>query len=427
MQVRAGVLLCSLLLIASKVSIGQSQPAQSDRQLSVAQIVRQTSDAVVQVVTFDKSGNELALGSGFVVFADGKIVTNHHVIKGAHSAIAKLANGSFFPVDGVLAADIDRDLVLLKVAGKGLPFLTLDSSTGLEVGDQVVAIGSPLGLEGTVSDGIVSAIRDETPNKSWIQTTAPVSHGNSGGPLLDMRGNVVGVITWGVNLQQGQNLNFAIPSDEVKSLLLAQGALTSIESIGQSQNQIAEGARPTSSAVGEATPPEQTESAQDAGEQHAIEQLRAIAEAIKTCPPDVYKLPPSVTYAGWDFLVTDGPPLNVVWDVKPVSSARARYLGTIEYTFPFSEMPPADLCKRLRISKSHCEFAYESFENDYQREDAYPWQYRFEFDVTPHGLEFLRAFTKTKQTEGESWVPGGPGVCGKRAIGSVLGSTGPSQ
>lgn len=191
----------------------------ADVQLSVADVVKRTSDAVVQIVVSDETGHETALGSGFLIFADGKIVTDHHVIKNASSAIAKLANGSFFTVAGVVASDPERDLAVLKVSGKNLPFLSLADTQALKVGDHVIAIGSPLGLEGTVSDGIVSALREESAGKSWIQTTAPVSHGNSGGPLLDLDGNVVGVITWGVNLQLGQNLNFAAPSNEVKLLL----------------------------------------------------------------------------------------------------------------------------------------------------------------------------------------------------------------
>ncbi len=208
----------------------QSQPA---KQLTIAEIVRNTGDAVVQIVVFDESGKEFALGSGFIVSADGKIVTNYHVIEGAQSAVAKLSNGAVFPVDGVLAADPDKDLAVLKVDGKGLPFLKIASTESLHVGDHVVAIGSPLGLEGTVSDGIVSAMREESPRKNWIQTTAPVSHGNSGGPLLNMDGSVIGVITWGVNTEQGQNLNFAIPSDEVNAVLFMPLELSALESVAK--------------------------------------------------------------------------------------------------------------------------------------------------------------------------------------------------
>lgn len=190
----------------------------SSAQESVAEVVRRSSDAVVLIVISNSAGQETALGSGFLISADGKIVTNHHVIKDAHSAVVKLSNGAFFPVSGVIASDVDKDLAIIKVSGRNLPFLELGDADNLHVGDHVLAIGSPLGLEGTVSDGIVSALRDVTKMK-WIQTTAPVSRGNSGGPLLDMSGHVVGVITWGVNLQLGQNLNFAATANEVKNVL----------------------------------------------------------------------------------------------------------------------------------------------------------------------------------------------------------------
>lgn len=206
----------------------------TEAQGGVADVVRRSSDAVVLIVISDSSGHETALGSGFLISADGEIVTNYHVIKEAHSATVKLANGAFFPVTGVLASDADKDLAILKVGGKNLPFLQLGDVNSLHVGDHVVAIGSPLGLEGTASDGIVSALRDAD-RMQWIQTTAPVSHGNSGGPLLDLNDRVVGVITWGVPL--GQNLNFAAPSIEVKALLvLAQQKAKPLASVG-SENE----------------------------------------------------------------------------------------------------------------------------------------------------------------------------------------------
>jgi S1-C subfamily serine protease len=188
-------------------------------QQNVTEVVKKSSDAVVLIVISNAAGEETALGSGFIISADGEIVTNHHVIKDAHSAIVKLSNGAFFPVSGVLADDSDRDLAIIKVNGKNLPFLPLGEIDKVKVGDHVVAIGSPLGLEGTVSDGVVSAVRDVN-GKKWIQTTAPASHGNSGGPLLDMSDHVVGVITAGVNPELGQNLNFAVPCNDVASLVV---------------------------------------------------------------------------------------------------------------------------------------------------------------------------------------------------------------
>ncbi len=184
-------------------------------QDTTEQVVKKCSDAVVLIFVSD-SGKETGLGSGFIISPDGKIVTNYHVIKDAQKALVKLTNGAFFPVESVLVSDSVEDLAIIKVAGKNLPTLKIADSDTVQVGERVVAIGSPLGLESTVSDGIVSALRKEE-TASWIQTTAPVSPGNSGGPLLQLDGTVVGVIIWGLKL--GQNLNFAATSNEVSALL----------------------------------------------------------------------------------------------------------------------------------------------------------------------------------------------------------------
>jgi S1-C subfamily serine protease len=196
---------------------------------SVSEVVRHSADAVVLIVISDASGKEIALGSGFIISTDGRIVTNYHVIKDAKSAIVKLTNGASFTVDGIIAANSEKDLAIIKVPGRNLAHLEMANTGSIQIGDHVVAIGSPLGLEGSVSDGIISAIRDEGSNK-WLQTTAPVSHGNSGGPLLDMNGNIVGVITWGVNTQYGQNLNFAVPSDTLQAVLATSHAVISLGS-----------------------------------------------------------------------------------------------------------------------------------------------------------------------------------------------------
>jgi hypothetical protein len=203
------------VILGSLLAVLVSHPASQN----VADVVKQSSDAVVLIVISNSAGQETALGSGFLVSADGEVVTNYHVIKEAHSAIVKLSNGAFFPVNGVLASDSDRDLAILKVNGKNLPFLSLGDIEKVKVGEHVVAIGSPLGLEGTVSDGIVSGIRDVA-GKRWVLTTAPASHGNSGGPLLDMSNHVVGVVTRIENPELGQNLNLAVPCDAVAELRL---------------------------------------------------------------------------------------------------------------------------------------------------------------------------------------------------------------
>lgn len=200
---------------------------------SVTEVVKATVDSVVLIVVSDEAGKPVAEGSGFIASSDGKIVTNHHVIAGAHSAIVKLNNGAFFPVEGILADDSVRDIAILKVSGKNLPVLQLADSDSLSAGDHVVAIGSPLGLENSVSDGIISGFREDSKGRSWVQTTAPASHGNSGGPLLTMDEKVAGVLTW--KATEGENLNFAVPSKLV-TLLLTNSTVRPMGTVSKSDS-----------------------------------------------------------------------------------------------------------------------------------------------------------------------------------------------
>jgi hypothetical protein len=174
--------------------------------------------AVVLIIVSDIGGKEIKQGSGVVVSADGKIITNFHVIEGGNSAVIKFPNGAFFLVDGVLATDKEKDIAVLKAAGSDFPVVPLGDSDKVQVGEEVVTIGSPLALEATVSNGIISSIRElKEENLHIFQTTAPISHGSSGGALLNMRGEVIGITT--AQLTGGQNLNFAIPINVAKSLL----------------------------------------------------------------------------------------------------------------------------------------------------------------------------------------------------------------
>jgi len=201
------------------IAFAQAAQPQSSQQTSVdvSEIVKSSIDAVVLIVVSDASGKPILEGSGFLVTSDGRIVTNHHVIAGATSATVKLNNGAFFPVEGLIADDPEHDLAVIKVNGKNLPHLSLHESDNLALGQHVLAIGSPLGLENSVSDGIISGFRKDEKGVNWIQTTAPASHGNSGGPLLVMDGNVIGVLTWKAGA--GENLNFAVPSSSILPLL----------------------------------------------------------------------------------------------------------------------------------------------------------------------------------------------------------------
>ena len=207
------------LLVAAMLA--QNAPnTNKGRHLDIPAISREASGSIVSIVMSDKDGHPIAQGSGFLISKDGHIVTNYHVIRNGSSALVKLPNGTLFAVDGVLASDKTRDVAIIKAHGNDFRALTLGDSDRLQVGEEVVAIGNPLSLESTVSNGIVSAIRTvEDEGGKFLQITAPISPGSSGGPLFNMAGEVVGITT--SHLVGGQNLNFAIPINDMKLMLRA--------------------------------------------------------------------------------------------------------------------------------------------------------------------------------------------------------------
>ena len=188
-------------------------------------LAKKARPAVMLLVVSDAAGKEIATGTGFLVSSDGKLITNHHVIENAASAVAKAENGGLFPVEGVLADDPKNDLVLLKLTGKDLPFLPLGNSDKIEVGTRIAVIGSPLGLEGTLSEGIVSAVRELIGNIKVLQVTAAISAGSSGSPVMSAKGDVVGIAS--ALLRGGQALNFAVPV-ECGARLLAEVKQSSV-------------------------------------------------------------------------------------------------------------------------------------------------------------------------------------------------------
>ena len=159
------------------------------------------------------------VGSGFVLEADGYIVTNHHVIAGATKLRVTMTDGR--KLEGkVVGQDPSTDLALVKVETKGLPTLPLTDPATLRVGERVIAIGSPLGLQHTVTAGILSAVNRDVqvnPRVGFLQTDAPINPGNSGGPLLNLKGEVIGVNT--AVARDGQGIGFAIPVTTLKQVL----------------------------------------------------------------------------------------------------------------------------------------------------------------------------------------------------------------
>jgi V8-like Glu-specific endopeptidase len=209
--------LLSVIFLIFSVVAAQSAPPRKD----IPSIAKAAKGAIVSIIMSDKDGHSIAQGTGFVVSKDGRVVTNYHVIENGSSAIVKLPDGAFFIVDGVLASDNTRDVAVIKAHGENFRTLTLGNSDRVQVGEEVVAIGNPLSLESTVSNGIVSGIRTaEELGGKFLQVTTPISPGSSGGPLFNMAGEVVGITT--LYLKGGENLNFAIPINDVKHLLSAK-------------------------------------------------------------------------------------------------------------------------------------------------------------------------------------------------------------
>lgn len=179
------------------VPLKQQAPSQSvSPRKDIPTIAKAANGSIVSIVMSDKNGRPIAQGSGFLATNDGLIVTNYHVISEGSSAVAKLPDGAFYAVDGVLSFDKARNVAVIKAHGKNFRTLTLGDSNRVQVREEVVAIGNPLSLESTVSNGIVSAVRSvEDEGGKFLQITAPISPGSSGGPLFNMAGGVVGITT----------------------------------------------------------------------------------------------------------------------------------------------------------------------------------------------------------------------------------------
>jgi S1-C subfamily serine protease len=211
----------AVFLIVAAMSAQNAPSTKKGGRLDIPAISREANGAVVSIIMSDRNGHPITQGSGFLISKDGHVVTNYHVIREGVSAIVKLPNGASFHVDGVLASDKNRDVAIIKAHGVDFRTLSLGDSGRLQVGEEVVAIGNSLSLESTVSNGIVSAFRtDENEGGKFVQITAPISPGSSGGPLFNMAGEVVGITT--SHLVGGDNLNFAIPINDVKPMLVAR-------------------------------------------------------------------------------------------------------------------------------------------------------------------------------------------------------------
>ncbi|MBX3125202.1 MAG: trypsin-like peptidase domain-containing protein [Polyangiaceae bacterium] len=198
-------------------------------ELTPAELFKKLAPAVVSIAIKVDKEQEVGGGTGFLIDTAGTIVTNHHVIRGAEALRIKFINGAVYEEIELLMADPALDLALLAISlskpargdrPKDLKPVDLGDSETIEVGERAISIGNPLGLDHTLTDGLVSA-RRLYEGRQWIQMSVPVSPGNSGGPLFNMKGKVIGVTTAQIGgfMGRAQNLNLAIPVNVLKQQL----------------------------------------------------------------------------------------------------------------------------------------------------------------------------------------------------------------
>lgn len=184
------------------------------------ELVKKIKPSSVAIQTFDGRGNPLSRGSGFFIAPD-RVITNRHVIDKSSRVELHLVDGKKFAAKGVLAIDGEGDLALLQVDVPPSLAAALPISRAVpQEGESIVVVGNPFGLEGSVSNGIVSAVREISGYGKIIQITAPISPGSSGSPVVNMYGQVIGVAT--LQAAEGQSLNFAVPSERILQLKVTE-------------------------------------------------------------------------------------------------------------------------------------------------------------------------------------------------------------
>ena len=188
----------------------------SDGAMTSEEIYEKCSPAVFYIEISDASGKAVASGSGFFISADGIAVTNYHVIDGASSAKITLSDTQkTYSVEGVLSYSKEEDWAVIKVDAENLPYMEVGDTSTIVGGAEIFAIGSPLGLQNTISQGIISNVSRTIEGTEYIQITAAISHGSSGGALINKYGEVIGITS--ATIESGQNINLAVPISKIKN------------------------------------------------------------------------------------------------------------------------------------------------------------------------------------------------------------------
>lgn len=215
---KKSILTLILLTTVSVISFGQ---------VSFKDLIATNEKAVFSVFTYDDFGVPSGSGTGFFISSSGIGITNFHVLKGASTAIIKLNDKTTYKITEIIESNQDADLVKFKIENgnaKAFPFLTV-KTTALQKGEKIFVIGNPHGFESSVSEGIISSLRETEGYEQVIQITAPISPGSSGSPVMTMDGKVIGVATF--QYTEGQNLNFAVAAKMISKLNVQSKKLVS--------------------------------------------------------------------------------------------------------------------------------------------------------------------------------------------------------
>jgi len=215
-----GVALLAFLCIAPATLNGQDKKPKNDaakgKPLTVESLADKAKPSIVVILHTGRQGKQAGLGTGFVIDADGLIATNYHVIGDARPITVQMPDGSKHEATEVYASDRHLDLAIVKINAKGLTPLPLGDSDAIKEGQAIVALGHPQGLKNSIVAGVLSGRRD-VDNISMLQIAMPIEQGNSGGPVLDMFGNVVGIVT--MKSLVTANLGFAVPVKDLQPLI----------------------------------------------------------------------------------------------------------------------------------------------------------------------------------------------------------------
>lgn len=191
-------------------------PEDKDKDLNAQQIYAKCSSAIFYIETYDMNHNPLYSGSGFFTSADGRAVTNYHVLEDAFYAQIILPDNTKYDVKGVRGYDIEKDVALLQIDGMDFSYLNMGTSANITGGEHIYTIGSPKGLSNTITEGIVSNPNRNADGVRLIQISAPISSGSSGGALLNTKGEVIGITSSAI--ADAQNINFAVAVEEMKKV-----------------------------------------------------------------------------------------------------------------------------------------------------------------------------------------------------------------